>query len=73
MTTTSPEDDDLTSPPVEVFSTYLCSSINFGNPHPGLITEAGSLSAIKLPPAQYPLTDSLPSSVIFFLHATSRI
>ena len=49
---------------VDVFSQYNCNSLNFGNPHPGLITEAGSLSAIKLPPATYPLPDAYTKEVI---------
>ena len=58
------EEEDISSPPADVFSEYVCTSLDFGNKHPGLITEAGSLSAVQLPAATYPLRDSLPTSVI---------
>ena len=44
----------------EIFSTYECRSVDRGQPHPGDIAEPASLSAIALPPSDYPLWDALP-------------
>ncbi|KAK2165678.1 hypothetical protein NP493_1355g00011 [Ridgeia piscesae] len=49
----------------EVFSSYKHRNILPGcRPHPGEIVEPGSLSALNLPPANYPIEDSLPQDVI---------
>ncbi|XP_065178274.1 uncharacterized protein LOC135808951 [Sycon ciliatum] len=50
----------------EVFSSYSNSlpAIPHACPHPGKIVEAASLAAQPLPPATYPLCDSLPEELI---------
>ncbi|WIA22798.1 hypothetical protein OEZ86_009751 [Tetradesmus obliquus] len=48
----------------QVFQTYECKSIGKGKPHAGDIAEPSSLSAIPLPPSDYPLWDSLPPEVV---------
>lgn len=49
----------------EVFSNYKHSEMIPGcQPHPGDIVEAGSLSAISLPPATYNLADVLPTELV---------
>uniref|UniRef100_A0A383VKE6 UBA domain-containing protein n=1 Tax=Tetradesmus obliquus TaxID=3088 RepID=A0A383VKE6_TETOB len=48
----------------QVFQTYECKSIGKGKPHAGDIAEPSSLSAIPLPPSDYPLWDSLPAEVV---------
>lgn len=41
-----------------------CHSLSFGAPHPCDVTEAGTLSGVRLPPATYPLQASLPPHII---------
>ncbi|KAK9915021.1 hypothetical protein WJX75_003704 [Coccomyxa subellipsoidea] len=48
----------------EVFSTYVCRTIDRGIPHPGDIAEAASLSSIPLPSTSYPLFDSLREDIV---------
>eukprot|EP00775_Hariotina_reticulata_P007699 gene7699-7898_t len=48
----------------EIFTSYVCKSIQRGRPHAGDIAEASSLSAIPLPPSGYPLWDALPCEVV---------
>eukprot|EP00039_Didymoeca_costata_P003109 m.65130 g.65130 ORF g.65130 m.65130 type:complete len:1396 (-) comp11709_c0_seq1:101-4288(-) len=48
----------------EVFHTYSATTINRGKPHPGHVVEASSLASVSLPPAEFPLFDSLPSSIV---------
>jgi hypothetical protein len=45
----------------EIFAQYECRSAAaaYGHPHPGDIAEPASLSAIPLPPSDYPLWDAL--------------
>ena len=45
----------------DIFSVYECRSAaaRHGHPHPGDIAEPSSLSAIPLPPSDYPLWDAL--------------
>ncbi|DBA97285.1 hypothetical protein WJX77_012218 [Trebouxia sp. C0004] len=47
-----------------VFSSYVCTSVKIGVPHPGHIAEPTSLSAIALPATSYPLWDSIPANVV---------
>ena len=42
-----------------MFSLYQCRSHKLGKPHPGFLTEAATLASIPLPPAVYPIQDSL--------------
>ena len=49
---------------LQVFCNYECRSLSFGQPHPGAIVEAATLSAAPLPPATYPLRDALPESLV---------
>jgi len=51
-------------PPPEVFSKYVCHSLDFGNEHPGQVAEPAGLALVPLPPAEFPLRDSLPSGVV---------
>ena len=48
----------------EVFTTYQCHTVTVGVDHPGDISEASSLQAIRLPPSSYPLLDAIPSSLV---------
>ena len=49
----------------EVFSEYQCRSIKFGRDHPSdNITESGSMAGVPLPPASYPLQETLGAKII---------
>lgn len=48
----------------DVFATYKCRSIQRGIEHPGDIAEASGLSACLLPPADYPLWDSIRDDIV---------
>uniref|UniRef100_A0A7S0KP95 Helicase ATP-binding domain-containing protein n=1 Tax=Ostreococcus mediterraneus TaxID=1486918 RepID=A0A7S0KP95_9CHLO len=48
----------------EVFSGYVCHSIERGKVHPGDIAEAASLASIELPAAKYPLFDALGAEFV---------
>ena len=47
----------------EVWSSYKCNSITFGKEHPGFLVEASVLASTPLPPAQYPIQDSLSQQI----------
>jgi hypothetical protein len=42
-----------------IYDDYQCRSLHFGVPHPSEIAEPRGLAAVDLPPASYPLRDSL--------------
>eukprot|EP00667_Euglena_gracilis_P001088 EG_transcript_1088 len=48
----------------EVFCSYVCQSLTFGQPHPGNVVEATTLAACPLPAATYPLPAALPAGLI---------
>ena len=49
----------------DVFGDYMCGSIDWGRPHPAHnITESVSMGSCPLPPATYPLQQSLGGRVI---------
>jgi hypothetical protein len=48
----------------EVWSTYQCRTVPYGHPHPGHIVEADNIAMIPLPPASYPIRDSLDPCII---------
>eukprot|EP00208_Stichococcus_sp_RCC1054_P000099 CAMPEP_0206143488 /NCGR_PEP_ID=MMETSP1473-20131121/20743_1 /ASSEMBLY_ACC=CAM_ASM_001109 /TAXON_ID=1461547 /ORGANISM="Stichococcus sp, Strain RCC1054" /LENGTH=921 /DNA_ID=CAMNT_0053538919 /DNA_START=201 /DNA_END=2963 /DNA_ORIENTATION=+ len=48
----------------DVFSTYVCRSLQRGIPHPGDIAEASGLSACLLPKSEYPLFDAITDSIV---------
>jgi hypothetical protein len=48
----------------DVFHNYKPTTLAFGCEHPGMIVEASSLASIDLPPATFPLQESLPPELI---------
>jgi hypothetical protein len=48
----------------EVWSTYQCRTVPYGRPHPGHIVEADNIAMIPLPPASYPIRDTLDPCII---------
>eukprot|EP00911_Craspedida_sp_UC1_P000088 UC1_evm1s74 len=48
----------------EVFTGYVCQSLDFGVIHPGSVVESSTLSAVPMPPGTYPLRESLPEELI---------
>jgi hypothetical protein len=48
----------------QVFATYVCKSVQHGQPHPGDIAESSSLAAVPLPKSTYPLWDAIPEDII---------
>ena len=48
----------------EVWAEYVCKTIDFGAPHPGHLVEASVLSSIELPPANYPVQESLKNQIL---------
>ena len=51
-------------PPPEVFSKYVCHSLDFGREHPGEVAEPAGLALVPLPAPEFPIRDSLPPGVV---------
>jgi hypothetical protein len=47
----------------EIWQLYECSSIDYGIPHPGAMVEANNIRSVPLPPADYPLQQSLQRNI----------
>eukprot|EP00961_Rhodomonas_salina_P010499 140938-Rhodomonas_salina.2 len=60
------EDDDEgeEGTATDVFASYACKSLSFGQPHPADVSESAGLAMVPLPKATYPLQASLPASLI---------